>query len=92
MDRRVWFFLGASVLSYALYPVADPSHRWFTIMLGSIYLVLTVLTWLDSRSRHGEPSWGTGFAVGDVEGDALPEAVTAVRPPPPRRRGPTSRR
>jgi hypothetical protein len=51
MDKRAGFFLGAAVLCFLLVPVADPGHRWVAVATGVVYLLLTVLSALDRRSR-----------------------------------------
>ena len=55
MDRRAAFFLIASVVGFALYPVADPEHRWVCIAVGITYAVLAVASFLDARSRSNAP-------------------------------------
>jgi hypothetical protein len=51
VDRRVFFFLVAAAIAYALTPVADPQHRWVAIATGSTYVVLAVLAFFDGLSR-----------------------------------------
>ena len=51
MDRRAAFFLLASIVGFALWPVADPEHRWVCIAVGITYAVLAVGSLLDARSR-----------------------------------------
>jgi len=52
MDRRALFFLGAAVVSAALYPATDPEHRWVCVALAIVYTVLAAGSALDTRSRH----------------------------------------
>jgi hypothetical protein len=52
MDRRAPFFLVAAAMGFALTPVADPQHRWVAIAVGVTYVVLAVLSALDSWSKN----------------------------------------
>jgi hypothetical protein len=52
MDRRALFFLVAAAIGFALTPVADPQHRWVPVVMGITYVVLAVLSALDSWSRN----------------------------------------
>jgi hypothetical protein len=54
MDRRVAFFLVASAISAAMWPVSDPEFRWVIAVTALTYLALAVLAALDwlSRSRR----------------------------------------
>ena len=64
MDRRSWVFAGFAVMCLALYPLADRydgvdgwqigSNGWsfVPVLLGVIYAVLAVLSWLDFRTRR----------------------------------------
>ena len=54
MDRRALFFLASALISFALYPLADPAQRWVTITVGVTYVVLAALSALDYRSRQRE--------------------------------------
>jgi hypothetical protein len=56
MDKRVPFFLIASVIGFVLAPVADAEHRWVAVAVGLTYAVLAGLVALDawSRSRSSE--------------------------------------
>lgn len=51
MDKRIPFFLVASVAGFVLAPVADPEHRWVAVAVGIVYLVLAALVALDTMSR-----------------------------------------
>jgi hypothetical protein len=51
MDRRVPFFLAAAVICAALVPVADAAHRWVAWATAGAYVVLALLSFLDSKSR-----------------------------------------
>lgn len=51
-DRRVQFFLIASVMCFALYLPTPEDLRWVPLGLGTIYVVLAVLTALDQISRR----------------------------------------
>ena len=51
-DRRIWFFLGAAVVSAALTPPTPASFRWVPMVLSCAYLVLVVLVAVDSLSRR----------------------------------------
>ncbi len=50
-DRRAQFFLVASVICAALYPVAEPAHRWVAGITSLTYLLLSIASALDSSSR-----------------------------------------
>lgn len=54
MDKRVPFFAIAAAVSLALAPIADAEHRWVAIALSITYVVLAVLTLLDSRNRSSD--------------------------------------
>lgn len=51
MDHRAVFFVGAAIVSFAMIPLADPEHRWVAEVLGVVYLVLALASWLDARGR-----------------------------------------
>jgi hypothetical protein len=55
MDRRAAFFLLASVVGFALTPVADPEHRFVSLGVGVVYALLAVASMLDARSRSATP-------------------------------------
>ena len=50
-DRRSLFFAGAALVSVLLIPPSDPSLRWVPIAVAITYAVLSVLSFLDWRSR-----------------------------------------
>jgi hypothetical protein len=50
-DRRAAFFVVASLIGFALTPVADPKFRWVAIAVGVTYAVLAVASALDAWSR-----------------------------------------
>ena len=56
MDKRIPFFLVASVAGFVLTPVADADHRWVPLAVGVTYVVLAALVALDSWSRARTPS------------------------------------
>ena len=51
-DRRVQFFLIASLACFALYLPTPPDLRWVPLVLGCVYLVLSALTGLDLWSKR----------------------------------------
>ena len=51
MDRRAVFFAGAALVCFALAPIGLAEHRHVAIIVGIVYLVLALLSFLDSRSR-----------------------------------------
>ena len=52
MDRRAAFFLVAALLCFALVPVGLEEHRTVAVVVGSVYLLLAVLSMLDARGRR----------------------------------------
>ena len=52
MDRRAIFFACAMLACLLLTPLADEKLRWVPLTLAAVYLVLAVLSLLDSWSRH----------------------------------------
>jgi hypothetical protein len=50
-DRRPAFFGVAAVLCFVLVPVAHADFRAFAVTLGSVYVVLALLSLLDGFSR-----------------------------------------
>ena len=54
MDRRSVFFFCAAVVCALLIPVADPKHRWLPLVLAIVYLLLSVASWADARTRARE--------------------------------------
>ena len=53
MDRRAVFFLGAAVISFVLVPFTPAGFGYVGAILGTAYVVLAMLSWLDHRSAHG---------------------------------------
>ena len=51
-DRRVQFFLIASVMCFALYLPTPEDLRWVPLALGCVYALLAVLTALDAWSKR----------------------------------------
>ena len=51
MDRRAVFFLGAALVCFALAPIGLEEHRRIAEIVGVVYVVLALLSFLDSRSR-----------------------------------------
>jgi heme A synthase len=51
VDRRAVFFLGAALVCFALAPIGLQEHRHIAVVVGVVYLVLALLSLLDSRSR-----------------------------------------
>ena len=51
MNQREWFFLGAALICLALTPVTPSEFRGVSVGLGVVYLLLTIGSWLDARSR-----------------------------------------
>jgi len=63
MDRRAGVFAIFAVICFSLYPLADRfdgsdgwevgSHgwAWVPVILGVVYVVLALLSWLDALSR-----------------------------------------
>lgn len=51
-DRRLWFFLGAALVSGALTPPTPANLRWVPMAIACAYVVLAVLVALDSMSRN----------------------------------------
>jgi hypothetical protein len=54
-DRRVTFFLLAAVVSFALVPVLDSDLRWVPIVVGATYVLLTIASYFDRRTRDKLP-------------------------------------
>jgi hypothetical protein len=52
MDRRAVFFLTAAIVSIVLAPATDPKHRWVPEWLAVLYVVLALLSLLDTWGRH----------------------------------------
>ena len=50
-DKRVPFFLVASVMVLALYYPTPEKYRWVPLWLAIVYAVLALLTFLDQWSR-----------------------------------------
>jgi hypothetical protein len=56
MDRRAAFFLGAAVISALLIPVTEQAQRWAPAALAIVYVLLSVASWADHRTRtRGRP-------------------------------------
>ena len=53
MDKRAVFFLIAATISYLLVPVTPAGLGYVGAVLGTVYVVLALLSALDHRSRHG---------------------------------------
>ena len=51
IDRRSLFFAGAASVCLVLIPLSDRELRWVPIVVAATYAVLTVLSFLDWRSR-----------------------------------------
>ncbi|MCU1485694.1 MAG: hypothetical protein JWN67_2440 [Actinomycetia bacterium] len=51
MDRRASFFAAAALICFALAPVGLQEHRHIAVIVGVVYLVLALLSFLDSKSR-----------------------------------------
>ena len=52
MDRRAVFFLCAALACLLLTPLADESLRWVPLTLAAVYVVLAILSLLDSWSQR----------------------------------------
>ncbi|MCU1376620.1 MAG: hypothetical protein JWO68_3906 [Actinomycetia bacterium] len=51
MDRRATFFAAAALICFALAPIGLAEHRHIAVIVGVVYLVLALLSLLDSRSK-----------------------------------------
>lgn len=51
-DRRAIIFIVFASVSYLLVPVAPTDFQWVGELLGSVYLILASLSWLDNVSRR----------------------------------------
>ena len=51
-DKRAAFFLVAAVACFVLVPAAPPEFRGFAMVVGGVYVVLALASFLDSRGRH----------------------------------------
>jgi hypothetical protein len=51
MDRRALFFLFAAALVAGLIPLTDAEFRFVPIGLAIVYVVLSLASYLDHRSR-----------------------------------------
>ncbi|MDX6234755.1 MAG: hypothetical protein QOH68_3873 [Nocardioidaceae bacterium] len=58
-DRRPAFFGTAALVCFGLVPVAQTDFRGFAVGLGTLYVVLSLLSLLDSRTR-GRSRSGSG--------------------------------
>ena len=54
MDRRAVFFLVASAMSAALWPLAPADKRWVNVWVSAVYVVLALASLADFVSRHPE--------------------------------------
>ena len=45
------FFAGAALVCFALAPIGLEEHRHVAVIVGVVYVVLAMLSLLDSRSR-----------------------------------------
>ena len=52
MDRRAVFFLGAAIVCAVLIPIAETEQRWVPISLSIVYVLLSLASWADTRSRR----------------------------------------
>ena len=50
-DRRALFFAAAAVVCLALVPAAEREFRWVPELTAAAYVVLALLSFLDSISR-----------------------------------------
>ena len=55
MDRRSWFFLGATLVIVLMIPFAPSDLRWVPIWLAVLYVVLTLLCVGDHITRQHAP-------------------------------------
>jgi hypothetical protein len=53
-DRRAAFFAIAAAVCFALVPVAEPDLRWVPWVVGSVYVLLSLASAADHRSRRRE--------------------------------------
>ncbi len=60
MDRRAVFFLVASAMSAALWPVAPVDKRWVNVWVSAVYVVLALASLADFISRHRETKRAAG--------------------------------
>jgi hypothetical protein len=51
MDRRAIFFFGAAVVCFMLVPVSN-GYSWVPAIVGGVYVVLGIGSWLDARSHR----------------------------------------
>jgi hypothetical protein len=51
MDRRALVFLGAALICFALAPIGLAEYRHIAVIVGCVYVVLALLSFLDSRSK-----------------------------------------
>ena len=52
MDQRAVFFLGAGVVCFLITLVTPSEFQWLSIGLGVVYVLLSLGSWLDDRSRR----------------------------------------
>ena len=55
VDRRLWFFLAAALISVALTPPTPPEFRWVPLVIAGAYALLVILVALDSLFRKHDP-------------------------------------
>jgi uncharacterized membrane protein YhfC len=53
-DRRALFFLVSALAAALLVPVSEPDLRWVPEAVSVTYVVLAVLSFLDTLGRAGE--------------------------------------
>ncbi|HJR24322.1 MAG TPA: hypothetical protein VJ804_02535 [Acidimicrobiales bacterium] len=51
-DRRASFFLLAALVCFALTPLAEARFRNLTLAVGTVYVLLSLASYLDFRSRR----------------------------------------
>ena len=51
MDRRALFFLGAAVACFVIAPLGLAEYRDVAVVVGCVYVLYAVLSFLDARSR-----------------------------------------
>jgi UDP-N-acetylmuramyl pentapeptide phosphotransferase/UDP-N-acetylglucosamine-1-phosphate transferase len=51
MDRRALFFLGAALVCFALAPIGLAEYQHVAVIVGCVYVLYAVLSFLDARTR-----------------------------------------